>query len=553
MRRSTRLVCGLLHALVGASVTAQQLVPPDASVANATDSFVGGPSQHFGFTVASGADWNGDGLEDLVSGGVTNTLVDSAEVRVIYDVGAATPLEFKVTGITSKVWGVPAALVRDLDGRGKADLVIGVPEWTHTPGDPAQADIGQFVVFFGENWSSTPGTQTIRGADVVVKGVYPHRRVGFSVADAGDVDGDGHHDLVIGAPGCDPLDSPTGSCSLAPLTYEGRAYLFFGGPNGMVALDPYVGLTPPAGPSLGPAGLAMATGPTTPGFTLLDPDPIAVVLEGENGRDHFGFDVESLGDLNGDGKAEFGVGAIQAHRSVGLTFTALTDGVSELRGYVDVFRHGLTAPITRITPDTSLTPDRFATVFGASISTVGDLTGDAVSEVLVGAPGTYKVVNSVREAARGAVFGYSGANVYFGAPGAHIVSSLDLLDPTAQGQMELGPNAGFGLSVAGSLVSFAGTEVPPVPDLIVGAWNHYSVDGAVFVLTPSVALGKTIVLKRIAGNPNHHSRFGTATALGRVYSSSVPAIISGAWGQALPGSTLEEGFTHVFDFAAVFP
>ncbi len=553
MNRFTSCVRLAFMALTLTTATSSQLVPPDATVANATSSFAGGFKQHFGFTVDSGADWDGDGLEDLVAGGVTPNLVGQAEVRVIYHVGT-TPLEFKVTGITSKVWGVPAALVRDLNGHGKADLVIGVPEWTHTPGDPDQADIGQFVVFYGENWSDVPGTQTIRGGDVVIKGLYPHRRVGFSVSDAGDVDGDGFHDLLVGAPGCDPLDLPMGSCSLAPLTYKGRTYLFLGGPNGMAALDPYQGLQPPAGPALGASGLPMATGPATPGFTMLNPDAIAVMLEGQSGRDHFGFDVESVGDLNGDGKSEFAVGAIQAYRSCCLTFTALTDASSnELPGYVDVFKHGLTAPIAHITPDLSQTPDMVAAVFGASISTVGDLNIDLVPELVIGAPGTYKTVGGMRAFTHGAVFGYSGAGVFLGAPGAHMFSSLNLFEPNAQGLKELGPDAGFGLSVAGSLVSFAGPVLPDLPDLAVGAWNTYDVDGAVFVLTPDFASGEVVVQKRIAGDPNHHTRFGTATVLGRIYSSTIPAIISGAWGQALPGSVNEEGFVHVFNYGLVFP
>jgi hypothetical protein len=83
---------------------------------------------------------------------------------------------------------------------------------------------------------------------------------GVSVSGAGDVNGDGYADVIVGAPG----NAAAGSAA-------GGAYIFYGGPSaGAVA-----GLT----------------------------------LTGEAANDNFGFSVSGAGDVNGDGYADVIVGA----------------------------------------------------------------------------------------------------------------------------------------------------------------------------------------------------------------------------------------------------
>ncbi len=129
--------------------------------------------------------------------------------------------------------------------------------------------------------------------------------------------------------------------------------------------------------------------------------------------------------MNGDGKSEFAVGAIQGHRDRAIGFTAFKNSQShsDLQGYVDVFRDGSHDNIARITPDTSgQSPAKVATLFGSSISTIGDLNSDGVQEVLVGAPGTYEIVGGVPDNERGAVFIYSGASTFVNSANPHIAN-----------------------------------------------------------------------------------------------------------------------------------
>ena len=87
---------------------------------------------------------------------------------------------------------------------------------------------------------------------------------GCSVSAAGDINGDGYADLLIGAPWY-PSDS-----------YTGRSYVVFGGPG--------VGKT-------GTVLLSSLNGSN--GFKL----------DGENNKDYSGYSVSAAGDINGDGYA----------------------------------------------------------------------------------------------------------------------------------------------------------------------------------------------------------------------------------------------------------
>jgi hypothetical protein len=130
-------------------------------------------------------------------------------------------------------WGT----ILDANGDGYADLIVGA------------LGVGRAYVYYGSatGVSATP-TATLTGPDGA------DGRFGFSVASAGDVNGDGYADLVVGAYN---VNSGTG-----------RAYVYHGSASGVFA---------------------------TPSATLSGPD-------GTNG--YFGYSVASAGDVNGDGYAD---------------------------------------------------------------------------------------------------------------------------------------------------------------------------------------------------------------------------------------------------------
>ncbi len=143
---------------------------------------------------------------------------------------------------------------------------------------------------------------------------------GSSVASVGDVNGDGYDDIVVGA---NFYPSEGG---------QGRAYLFFGGPG----IDSVADLVIPAPPG---------------------------------GTGWFGISVAGAGDFNGDGYPDIIIGA----RYAGLP------------GKAFIYYGG---PSLDATPDVTLTGETTgsSTWFGNSVAGVGDVNGDGVDDVIVGAP-----------------------------------------------------------------------------------------------------------------------------------------------------------------------
>jgi hypothetical protein len=191
-----------------------------------------GPEAHseFGTAVDSAGDINGGGAEDIAvgapfddgDGNATDEGANRGRVYVFYggSVLDATP-DLILTGNEDGAhFGSAVAVALDVNGDGVDDLLVGAPD--HNAGGGANADRGQAYVYFG-------GRPPDAIADVTLSGGTNGGAFGTSVSRAGDVNGDGQWDFLVGA----PLEDP-GSRSDA-----GRAYLFFGGP----AVDAVADLT----------------------------------------------------------------------------------------------------------------------------------------------------------------------------------------------------------------------------------------------------------------------------------------------------------------------
>ena len=107
-------------------------------------------------------------------------------------------------------FGYSVASAGDLDGDGFTDSVIGAPD--------GQSYDGRAYIYFGGE--AGPGTSP----DVSLHGTAPGEYFGASVASAGDVNGDGFADSVVGAYGADSAaDGPTCSSEARPGPTPARA------------------------------------------------------------------------------------------------------------------------------------------------------------------------------------------------------------------------------------------------------------------------------------------------------------------------------------------
>jgi hypothetical protein len=365
-----------------------------STMPNETMPSPGGPGGDFGGSVASAGDVNGDGFPDVLVG----TAGNAVSVAYLYLGGVdglmATPTTLVVPA-GGGCCGFSVASAGDVNGDGYSDVIVGGP---NLHGSAA----GTAFLFLGsaEGLGATPAAG--------IGGDAPSSEFGYSVASAGDVNGDGFGDIVVSA--------------FAGVVGPYELSLYLGGANGLAASPLTLGPPPGAqgqfGASVAGAGDVNGDGfadvlvgaPSGAAYVYLGGSmglvPTPFLLTDQTGL-RFGYSVASAGDVNGDGFGDVVVGAPGGDGEAYLYLGGPT-GIS-------------TAPNLSIS---SAGPND---EFGFSVASAGDVDQDGFADILVGAPGA--------DGYAGAAFVY---RVALGAPSAVVLGAFG------------GPNGAFGTSVAGA-------------------------------------------------------------------------------------------------------
>ena len=339
----------------------------------------------------------------------------------------ATSVTWTATGDREGAsFGTSVAGAGDVNGDGYADMIVGAPDYSN-----GQSGEGAVFVYYG----SSSGLRATH--DWKVESNQADAAFGTSVASAGDVNGDGIDDVIIGAPGY-----ANGGAN------AGAVFVYYG--------------SKPAGLSANPSS---GTGPS------LQPGWKVVFSQSEA---NFGTSVATAGDVNNDGVDDVIVGAPDYTR----------DPVNQVSQGAAFVYHGSKPNGLSQEHDWKVEADKANAVFGTSVATAGDVNGDGYADVIIGAPG-YTNDHSKE----GAAFVYHG-------------SKENGLSTTADWRVESNQTeASLGWAVA----SAGNVNGDDYDDVIIGApWydNGQTSEGAVLVYHGSKSGLSTVLSSPTGPIPN---------------------------------------------------
>ncbi|MCE7063334.1 FG-GAP-like repeat-containing protein [Dyadobacter sp. CY343] len=319
-------------------------------------------SGDLGCSVASAGDVNGDGFGDIVIGDFTYFVKVGQQSEMI--TGAAlvyygSSLGIKINSPTilpsnksTSLMGWSVASAGDINGDGYDDLIVGDEAY-----DNGQSDEGAALIYHGSQ------NGVILNAAIVIEGNSNFAQFGYSVSTAGDVNGDGYSDIIIGAP-----------YYTGPESHEGATYLYYGSPNGISVNS-------------------------------------MLMLQKNQANAGFGTSVASAGDLNGDGFSDVIIGADQFssgsyEEGAAFVYYGGASGLNAASVLLECNIQGAN--------------------MGRTVATAGDLNGDGYSDVVIGIP-NFPLQQIMRGTSM--VFYGSSAGIPNGASPAFFLNNINPVGP----------------------------------------------------------------------------------------------------------------------------
>ncbi|MEO7307769.1 MAG: integrin alpha, partial [Ferruginibacter sp.] len=474
---------------------------------------------NFGRAVASAGDVNGDGYSDVIVGASQFDNGQTNEGASFVYHGAASGINTQYTTMTESNQvnanlGYAVASAGDVNADGYSDVIVGAPYF-----DNGQADEGVAFIYHG----SASGINAVAAA--MVESNQAGANLGFSVAGAGDVNGDGYSDIIVGS----PLYN-NGQAG------EGRAFVYHGAATGINSIA-------------------------------------AATMESNQVNANLGYSVASAGDVNGDGYSDVVAGAYrydngQLDEGAAFVYHGSVTGINpvfatrvesnQANAYLGFFVAGagsvnadafsdiiIGAPLydngqtdegaafvyhgsaTGINPAAAsiVEPDQVDARMGFSVSSAGDVNGDGYADVIAGA---YSYDNGQTD--EGAAFVYHGS-----ATGISLVAAVILEANQA--------NAYFGYSVANA----GDVNGDGYSDVIVGAYNFDDPEineGAAFIYHGSAA-GINFTPAAILESNQVNAVLGYSVAgAGDVNGDGYSDVVAGAYGFDNP--QVNEGASFVY-------
>ena len=268
----------------------------------------------FGKAVTSAGDLNGDGAEDIAIGAPLYDDGETDEGAVFIFFGE--PLLPPYPTLTNEgnrqalaQFGYAVSGMADVNGDGYNDVLVGAPFY-----DRGETDEGVVFVYYGSpNGIAEPAAR-------ILEVDMPGAKFGFSLSTAGDVNGDGYTDIIVGAPSFSNGEDN-----------EGAVFVYHGSPQGLS-------------------------------------NTYARKIESNIAGAQFGYAVSWAGDVNGDDYSDIVIGA-----------PSYTNGQAN-EGAAYIYHgsaSGIGATYARL-----LETNRANDNFGRAVSSAGDVNGDGYSDII---------------------------------------------------------------------------------------------------------------------------------------------------------------------------